>query len=204
MYATCLTCRYTFPSGFATLFAGAQTVYSRGNAETCPRCGQLARTQGGAFDLRPKLRSFIDRGLLQREYIELLTSLNERLSAGEITRSEATLEAEKVSPELGLTAKDWLNLAPQYLTLLLTALSLIYAVWSGQEDAQDIQDVVDKSVAQALEEAGLSPPPESAAADPPPQPVQQVRKKAPSQETTSKNRRARRAEQAMKRQKKSR
>jgi hypothetical protein len=151
--AVCLnpSCRTVFLSGGVSVIG---SVTFLGNALSCPKCGQLARVPDGRYTAVPSGTLYTPHSDADRRFLEsALAAARQALdSAG--SPEEAIRKAKEAAPEL---SSIW-DRAPltheafaAYLSIVLTALTLLLTAYSTLREQQPAEIQVPKEVIDAIE-----------------------------------------------------
>ena len=147
MLARCPNCGLVFPSAFPSL-AGANTImYVRNSRETCPRCGAYAATDDGVIEVRRRVLSIVSHRSQERINYSLVKRLHDQVRAEEITLEKAT---EKLSPEAAFTLKDWLNITPLWISVIIMAAGLVLSQCQPTMTQGEVEAIADKAIAEAF------------------------------------------------------
>jgi hypothetical protein len=151
--AFCLTCGLAFESSLIGFVEGAsvERMTLIGNRETCPRCGAMAETLEGTFNVRDGVIEVLAASDLTRDRLARLGEVHRSVRSGAIGIEDA---AQQIAEELPAIAPWFERLTPKLrkaaIWMLLTTVSILAS--QAVQEARDTS-ATPNDVRQAVEQA---------------------------------------------------
>ncbi len=140
--AHCPTCGAVFRSRLLSGSGNFKNLTLSGNTETCPYCGNMARTAEGVFDIVEGVISIISAPNITKEMLAAFDDIVRKAYEEKAAPEDLAKQAEDIDPTLGEFVRSLSGDNPFYLTVLLL---IILAIKSCNLNINlDVNELIDQ------------------------------------------------------------